>query len=56
MPRPGGSWQGKVISSVLLLVLVAVGGRLVADLLLPIVPTLFGISLIIALYVLVLRR
>lgn len=56
IPRPSGTWRGKLASSALLLVGVAIAGRVVADLLLPLVPVLLAVAALAALYVLVLRR
>jgi hypothetical protein len=56
MPRPSGSWRGKLASSALLLVGVALAARVAADVLLRLVPTLLAIACLVALYVLVLRR
>jgi hypothetical protein len=56
MPRSPGSWRGKLASSALLLVGVALAARVAADLLLPLAPALLAVAALVTLYVLVLRR
>lgn len=56
MSGPVGSWRSKVLSSTLLLVGVAVGVHVAAELLRPLLPLLLTLAALLALYAWVLRR
>ncbi|MGW4130201.1 hypothetical protein [Amycolatopsis japonica] len=54
--QPGGSWRGKAAGAAVVVVAVAVAGRLAWELLQPVIPMAIGLVVVGALYTFVLRR